>query len=125
MPCSLPGPRRLSAALAAAALLAAAAATAVQAARPAARRHEAERALKAAMTAWARKNVHGLEIGAVSCVLPARGAVIRCTVRSTAPGYHEAIVFQVRETLSASGTMTWLATSKACRDTQTGRAIAC
>jgi hypothetical protein len=115
----------LSAALAAAALLAAAAATAVQAARPTARRHEAERALKAAMTAWARKNVSALEIGAVSCIAPSRGDVFRCTVRTAAPSYREAIVFQVRETLAPSGTLTWTATSKACRDTYTRRAIAC
>ena len=125
MPPFLPAPRRLSAALAAAAALAAVPPPAALAARPASQRQQAERALKAAMTAWARKNVHGLEIGAVSCLLPRRGDVIHCTVRTAAPAYHEAIVFQIRETLSAAGTMTWLATSKACRDTQTGRAIAC
>ena len=125
MPSPLPGPRRSSVGLAVAALLAAVVAAAAPAARPVSQRQEAERALKAAMTAWARKNVHGLEIGAVSCLLPRRGDVIHCTVRTAAPAYHETIVFQIRETLSAAGTMTWLATSKACRDTQTGRAIAC
>jgi hypothetical protein len=115
----------LSARLAAAALLAAVLAPVALGARPALQRQQAERALKTAMTAWAHRNVRGLEIGAVSCILPRSGNVIHCAVKTAAPTYHEVIVFQIRETLSASGTMSWIATSKACRDTQTGRAIAC
>ena len=41
------------------------------------------------MTAWARKNVKGLEIGSATCVLPLNGNVVHCTVTSTAPSYRE------------------------------------
>ena len=53
------------------------------------------------------------------------GNVVHCTVTSTAPSYRENIVFKVRETLHASGTMSWLVTAKACSDSRTGKAIAC
>ena len=114
----------LSCALAAC-LLAVLLAPAALAAKPLTQKQYTEQTLKTAMTAWARKNVKGLEIGSASCVLPLNGNVVHCTVTSTAPSYREKIVFKVRETLHASGTMSWLVTAKACSNSRTGKAIAC
>ena len=109
----------------AAALLAALLAPATLAAKPLTQKQYTEQTLKTAMTAWARKNVKGLEIGAAACVLPENGNVVHCTVKSSAPGYRENIVFKVTETLHASGTMSWRVTAKACSDSETGKAITC
>jgi hypothetical protein len=85
----------------------------------------AEQKLKAAMTAWAKKNVAGLRIGTVSCVLPLNGNVVHCTVHASAPRSRENIVFTVRETLTQLGAMKWAVTSDACSDSKTGQKLSC
>jgi len=100
-----------------------AAPSAALAAKPLTQKQFAEQRLKVEMTAWAKKNIPGLEIGKVTCVLPRNGNVVHCTVASTAPKYRENITFQVREVLSQAGTMTWTATSRKCTDSKTGRPV--
>ncbi len=77
------------------------------------------------MTAWAKKNVKGLEIGSATCVLPKNGNVVHCTVTSTAPSYRENIVFKVQRDAARERDDELDVTAKACSDSRTGKAIAC
>jgi hypothetical protein len=95
------------------------------AAKPLTQKQYAELKMKQALTAWAKKSVPGLQIGAASCVLPKNGVIIHCTVQSTAPKHNENIVFKVKETLHDIGTVTWVVTSKTCSDSKTHKTFAC
>jgi hypothetical protein len=111
--------------LAALALVALVATGQAMAAKPLTQKQYAELRMKQVMTAWAKKNVPGLQIGAAACVLPKNGVIIHCTVQSTAPKYTENIVFKVKETLHDVGTVTWVVTSKVCSDSKTHKTFAC
>jgi hypothetical protein len=116
--------RLLRAALIGSATLAAAATCGAAPAASPAQRY-AERALKAAFTGWAKKNLPGTTVGKVSCVLPLSGSVARCTIHVSAPRNRENIVFRVTNTLHTNGTATFAMLSHSCTDSRTGKKIAC
>jgi hypothetical protein len=84
-------------------------------------------ALKASMIPTFKKELPGVRIGNVVCVLPLNGATFHCTAYTTAPASHENIVFKVAATLHDNDamTVTWTLTSHTCTDSVTHKPFKC
>src|ERR1700730_4091830 len=84
-------------------------------------------ALKASMVTSFKKQLPGVTIGNVVCVLPLNGATFHCTAYTTAPASHENIVFKVAATLHDNDAMsvTWRLTSHSCTDSVTHKPFKC
>jgi hypothetical protein len=84
-------------------------------------------ALKASMVTTFKKQLPGVVVGNVVCVLPQNGATFHCTAYTTAPSAHENIVFKVAATLHDNDAMsvTWKLTSHTCTDSVTHKPFAC
>jgi hypothetical protein len=115
--------RLASAALAAIALAPAAGGAA--AAKPLTQRQYTELTLKQHMNATFKKTVPGLTVTKVSCVLPKNGTTVKCVANASAPKARESVVFEVTETLSEVGNMSWRITSSVCSDSKTHRKLSC
>ncbi len=84
-------------------------------------------ALKASMIPTFKKELPGVSIGKVVCVLPLNGVTFHCTAYTTAPASHENIVFKVAATLHDNDamTVTWKLTSHSCTDSVTHKPFKC
>lgn len=84
-----------------------------------------EQTLKVSMTKSFKKQLPGVVIGKLVCVLPKNGVVVHCTVHTSAPKNQENIVFKVTATLHDNGTISWTSTSHSCTDSKTGKPFKC
>jgi hypothetical protein len=97
------------------------------AARPTTEAQADAAALKASMVTAFKRQLPGVLIGNVVCVLPLNGVTFHCTAYTTAPKSHENIVFKVAATLHDNDAMsvTWRLTSHSCSDSVTHKPFAC
>jgi hypothetical protein len=103
-------------------LLTAAAAAAALALTPA---QGLARRLKASMTSYYAKSDPGLKFTTVTCKIATDGTTARCNARFTVASKHAAGVFVVSVTGGAGGNVTTKTLSVSCKDTRTGKKIAC
>ena len=84
-----------------------------------------QKTLKALMTKKYKQAAPKLKITTITCKLPSDGTVAHCVAHFT---YPPTIVgtYQVKAELhDLGGTLTWTAGSPKCKDTKTGKSIAC
>jgi len=103
-------------------LLTAAAATAALALTPA---QGLARQLKASMASYYAKRDPGLQLTTVRCKIATDRTTARCNAHFTVASKHAAGVFVVSVTGGTGGDVTTKTLSVSCKDTRTGKKIAC
>jgi hypothetical protein len=81
--------------------------------------------LKTSMTAYYRKSDPGLKFTTVTCKIAADRTAARCNARFTVVSKHAAGVFVVAVTGVAGGNVRTKTLSVSCKDTRTGKKLAC
>ena len=103
-------------------MLSAAAATAALALTPA---QGLARQLKASMASYYKKSDPGLKFTTVTCRISSDRTTARCNAHFTVVSKHATGVFVVAVTGGAGGTVSTKTLSASCKDTRTGKKIAC
>jgi len=83
------------------------------------------RQLKASMQSYYAKSEPGLRFTTVTCKISGDRTTARCNAQFTVAAKHAAGVFVVALTGAAGGTVTTKALSVSCKDTRTGKKLAC
>jgi hypothetical protein len=103
-------------------VLSAAAAAAALAVTPA---QGLARQLKASMASYYRKSDPGLNVTTVTCKISSDRTTARCNAHFTVVSKHATGVFVVAVTGGAGGNVSTKTLSASCKDTRTGKRIAC
>ena len=83
------------------------------------------RQLKASMTAYYRKSDPGLKLTTVTCKISSDRTTARCNAHFTVISKHADGVFVVAVTGGSGGNVSTKTLSVSCKDTRTGKKIAC
>jgi hypothetical protein len=81
--------------------------------------------LKTSMTAYYRKSDPGLKFTTVTCKIASGRTSARCNAHFTVVSRHAAGVFVVAVTGAAGGNVRTKTLSVSCKDTRTGKKLAC
>jgi hypothetical protein len=71
------------------------------------------------------KQVPGLLLATVTCVLPTNGNVVQCQAHFSDPSAGANVVYGIKATLKDSGVLTWTTTTHSCTNAKTGKKLAC
>jgi hypothetical protein len=72
-----------------------------------------------------RTQAPALVLGAVTCVLPAEGTVVRCKAHFADRPAGADVLYLIKATLQETGDIKWTTTGHSCIDAKTGKKLAC